>query len=84
MRDGRYDMTAHAAEEMAEDDLDIVDVERAVLTGRVERMERDDPRGRKFVIVGTATESTVQAGVVGRFSRADWFLIITVYRISVN
>ena len=77
-------MTAHAAEEMAEDDLDIVDVEHAVLTGRVERMERDDPRGRKFVVVGTATDGTIQAGVVGRFPRADWFLIITVYRISVD
>ena len=31
----QYDMTAHAAEEIAEDELDILDVEHAVVTGRV-------------------------------------------------
>ena len=40
----RYDMTAHAMEEMAEDLLDIADVEHAVLNGRVARSDRDDPR----------------------------------------
>jgi hypothetical protein len=77
-------MTAHAAEEMAEDDLSIVDVERSVLTGHVERIERDDPRGTKFVLAGTATEDAIQVGVVGRFSGPDSFLIITVYRISTS
>jgi hypothetical protein len=36
-------MTAHAVEEMAEDGLDIVDMEHVVLAGRVVRIERDDP-----------------------------------------
>ena len=40
----QYDMTAHAMEEMAEDLLDIADVEHAVLNGRVARSDRDDPR----------------------------------------
>jgi hypothetical protein len=33
-------MTVHAMEEMAEDDLDILDVEQAVLNGRVVRTNR--------------------------------------------
>jgi YgiT-type zinc finger domain-containing protein len=32
-----YDMTVHAMEEMAEDDLDVLDIEEAVLKGRISR-----------------------------------------------
>jgi glyoxylase-like metal-dependent hydrolase (beta-lactamase superfamily II) len=42
---GEYDMSAHAMDEMAEDDLDIIDVECAILGGRVRRVETDDPDG---------------------------------------
>jgi hypothetical protein len=45
----QYDMSAHAMEEMAEDMLTILDVEEAVLTGQVIRVEKDDPRGTKFI-----------------------------------
>ena len=34
----QYDMTAHATEEMAEDKLEIADIEHAVFTGRVARI----------------------------------------------
>ena len=46
-------MTAHATEEMAEDDLRIDDVEEAVLTGRVVQIQRDNPRVNKCLIEGT-------------------------------
>lgn len=39
----QYDMSAHAMEEMAEDDLDVDDVESAILRGTIVRIERDDP-----------------------------------------
>ena len=84
VRQARYDMTAHATQEMAEDGLDIVDVEQAILTGFVKRIERQDPRGKKFVIVGTATDGTTPVGVVGRFSLENWFLIITVYKTGAD
>lgn len=74
-------MTVHAVEEMAEDDLDITDVEQAVLTGRNKRIERDDPRGNKYVIEGIATDGVAQVGVVGRFTDTDRYLIVTVYEI---
>lgn len=77
----QYDMTAHAAEEMAEDRLSIVDVEHAILTGRVAQILRDDPRGNRYVTQGTAMDGAARVGVVGRFSGDDRYLVVTVYRI---
>jgi hypothetical protein len=78
----QYDLTAHAMEEMAEDDLDITDLEHVILSGRVARIERDDPRGNKYVIEGVAMDSLTPVGVVGRFTSGDRYLIITVYQIT--
>ena len=77
-----YDMSAHATEQMAEDDLDILDVEQAVLNGQISRIEKDDPRGTKYVIEGTGMDQMTPVGVVGRFTGADRFLIITVYEAT--
>jgi hypothetical protein len=49
-------MSAHAMEEMAEDLLDIVDVEAAILSGTINRMEQEDPRGTKYVVIGFADD----------------------------
>lgn len=75
-------MTVHALEEMAEDGLDIVDVEHAVLAGRVMRIEREDPRGNKHVIEGMAADGVTPVGVVGRFTGGGRYLIITIYAIT--
>jgi len=74
-------MTVHAMEEMAEDGLDILDFEQSILYGRVLRMEKDDPRGIKYVIEGPAIEEKVWVGSAGRFTN-DRYLIITVYAIT--
>jgi hypothetical protein len=78
----QYDMSAHAMEEMAEDMLTILDVEEAVLTGQVIRVEKDDPRGTKYVVVGIALDQQTPIGVVGRFASNGRYLIITVYEVS--
>lgn len=78
----QYDMTVHAVEEMAEDGLDIVDMEHAVLTGRVARIERHDPRGNKYVIEGMAADGVTRVGVVGRFTGDGRYLVITTYAIT--
>jgi len=75
-------MSAHATEEMAEDLLDIRDVEHPILTGRVVRIRRDDPRGNKYVLKGTAMDGATLVGVVGRFLGADRYLIVTVYKVT--
>jgi hypothetical protein len=74
-------MTIHAAEEMAEDDLTILDIEHAVLSGRVVETQRDDPRGTKHVLQGAARDGSTLVGVVGRFPGDDRYLIITVYKV---
>ena len=49
-------MSIHAMEEMAEDNLDIIDIEHAVLNGKRARTDKDDPRGARYVIEGTAAD----------------------------
>jgi hypothetical protein len=69
-------------EEMAEDDLDVLDIEEAVLNGRVVRTNKDDPRGTKYTVEGNALNGETLIGVVGRFHDYSRFLIITVYDIN--
>lgn len=78
----QYDMSAHAMEEMAEENLDIEDIEGAVLNGQITRTERDDLRGTKYVVEGVAADGTTPIGVVGRFTTTNRYLIITVYEVS--
>ncbi|WP_292857452.1 DUF4258 domain-containing protein [Nostoc sp. LPT] len=75
-------MSAHAMEEMAEDMLTILDVEEAVLKGQVIRVEKDDRRGRKYIVVGTALDQQTPVGIVGRFASNRRYLIITVYQVT--
>ncbi|MEH2053240.1 DUF4258 domain-containing protein [Nostoc sp.] len=78
----QYDMSAHAMEEMAEDMLTILDVEEAVLRGQIIRVEKDDPRGTKYIVVGTALDQQTPVGIVGRFASNGRYLIITVYEVT--
>jgi Domain of unknown function (DUF4258) len=78
----QYDMSAHAMEEMAEDFLTIEDVEEAVLNGRISRVETDDPRGTRYIIVGTAVDRQTPVGVVGRFASNGRYLVTTVYEVT--
>ncbi|MFB2836693.1 DUF4258 domain-containing protein [Floridanema evergladense] len=82
IRLGEYDMSAHAMEEMAEDMLTILDVEEAILSGQITRVEKDDPRGTKYIVVGTALDRQTLVGVVGRFASNGRYLIITVYEVT--
>jgi len=74
-------MTIHAMEEMAEDDLDILDIEEAILNGRVVRTHRCDPQGTKYKVVGLVSDTEKLAAIVGRFTSTNRLLIITVYEI---
>ena len=81
-RHREYDMSAHAMEEMAEDDLDVMDIEYAILHGQIARIEKDDTRGTKYVIEGVACDMRTSVGVVGRFATSERYVIITVYAIT--
>jgi hypothetical protein len=75
-----YVMTPHAEMEMRADHLDVIDVESAVLTGGIEAVFEDDPRGRRYEVIGYACDLCTRVGVVVRF--AGTMLIITVYEIK--
>jgi hypothetical protein len=71
----------HAVEEMAEDDLDILDVEHVILSGRIAKVEKDDLRGTKYMVKGFAVGEQTPVGVVGRFTDTGRYLIITAYKV---
>ena len=79
-----FDMTIHAMEEMAEDGLDILDIEEAILNGQIVHRTKRDPRGAKFTIEGIASDGETPVGIVGRFQSNDKFLIITVYEVTYH
>jgi hypothetical protein len=67
---------------MDEDHLDVLDVESAVLTGRLEQTLTHDPRGTRFVVVGNATDEHTPVGVVVRFVTDEDLLVLTVYEVK--
>lgn len=77
----QYVLSEHAYEEMDNDNLDALDVEAAILTGEVRDVQTHDPRGVRYVIVGTGCDLSTSVGVVARFVEQDRLLIITVYEI---
>ena len=82
VRTGNYDMTHHAVEEMAEDELGIFDVENAILNGKIIKREKDDPRGTRYIVRAVGTDQSTSIEVVGRFKETGIFLIITVYKVT--
>ena len=77
-----YTFSEHAYDDMTEDNLDVLDVEAALLTGTIEQVLTHDPRGTRFVVHGVATDQETQVGVVMRFVQSNKLLIITVYQID--
>jgi hypothetical protein len=47
----------------------------------IAQVQREDPRGNRYVTEGTAMDDAALVGVVGRFSSSDRYPIVTVYRI---
>ena len=82
IRNAAYDMTIHAVEEMAEDKLDFIDVEAAILNGKLIKTEKDDPRGTRYTIHGTGADGDIPVGTTGRFTETGRYLIITVYEAT--
>jgi hypothetical protein len=82
IRNAVYDMTAHAVEEMAEDRPDFVDVETAILNGKLVKTEKNDPRGARYTIHGVGSDGVTPVGTVGRFTGTGRYLLITVYEVT--
>ena len=74
-----YVISTHAAEELEDEDLSILDLENIILTGRIKERQRDtQTREIKCVIAGitldgAAAEAVVKIGTTGRL------IVITTY-----
>ena len=82
IREGRYEFTVHALEEMDEDDLDEADVRQALLYGSISAELTDDPRGTRFVVRGSASDEKREIEVVCRFLPSGLLRIITAYHLE--
>ena len=82
IRNAAFDMTVHAIEEMAEDHLDLWDVEASILNGKVAKRERGEPRGTRYTVHGTGADGVMPVGTVGRFTETGRYLVITVYTLT--
>ncbi|MBI3914348.1 MAG: DUF4258 domain-containing protein [Chloroflexi bacterium] len=63
---------------MQDDDLQVGDIERAILNGRIEQTLTEDPRGPRYVVVGRG-QSDNAVTVVCRILPAGILRIITVW-----
>ena len=79
---GRYEVSLHAQQERLEDDLDISEIETAILAGEIIEDYPNDPRGPSCLISGKAGNRPVHvvvgwARMGGKESRA--LRMITIY-----
>ena len=74
-----YVVSTHAAEELEDDNLSILDLENIILTGQITERQRDaQTREVKCVVAGTtlegaSAEAVVKVGFSGRL------IVVTVY-----
>ena len=82
VRNKDYEFTIpHFFEEMADDDLQWVDIETAMLNGKVRRRFTRDPRGARYEVVGSATDGR-QVAIVCRIKDTGKLLFITTYVVE--
>ena len=83
IQSGRYEITFHATEEMANDDLAPEDALRIIETGGTPRPYANDPRGRRYEVAGRALDGR-GALVVVRFLPDGTLRVITAYAARSN
>lgn len=79
---GLYEVSVHAQQERLEDDLDLSEIETAILNGQVIEDYPNDPRGPSCLISGTAGGRAIHVvmGLATRRAHEDRVLrVITVY-----
>jgi hypothetical protein len=74
-----YAVSTHAADELEDDNLSILDLENIVLTGQIVERQRDrETKEVKYVIQGNTLNGTA-GEVVAKVTPAGKLFIITVY-----
>jgi hypothetical protein len=82
IRQGRYEFTIHALEEMDDDALLEEELREVVLRGSLVSELTDDPRGTRFVVQGTPKSREIHVEVVCRFLPSGLMRIITAYELK--
>jgi len=82
IRQGRYEFTIHALEEMDDDALLEEELREVLLRGRLVSELTDDPRGTRFVVQGKPKDRDLQVEVVCRFLPSGLMRIITAYELE--
>ncbi|HLE35512.1 MAG TPA: DUF4258 domain-containing protein [Candidatus Acidoferrales bacterium] len=81
IRSLNYAVSIHAAEELEDDNLTILDFENIILTGAiVERQHDRQTREVKYIVRGNALSSVLAEAVVKIAPDGNLF-VITVYRV---
>jgi len=76
-----YAVSLHAAEELDDDNLTILDLETIILTGQIIERQRDrKTREIKFVIRGRTIEAQ-SAETMVKFNQIGTIFVITVYLV---
>ena len=74
-----YAVSTHAADELEDDNLTILDLENVVLSGQIVERQRDSSTlETKYVIQGGTLDGTA-AEVVAKISHTGKLFIITIY-----
>ena len=75
-----YELTGHAFEEAKEDNLNILDIESAILYGKIIKTLLNDPRGKRYIVEGQSRDKR-SMHVVCRILPSGKLRIITVYSL---
>ena len=81
IRDQEYDISIHANEEMSRDELISIDIENAVLTGRITKRFTKEARGTRYEVTGQALDGRPVA-VICRILGNSWLRIVTVFALE--
>ena len=74
-----YAVSTHAADELEDDSLSILDLESVILTGEIVERQRDrHTRETKYLIQGSTLEG-LAAEVVAKVGHTGKLFIITIY-----
>jgi hypothetical protein len=76
---GQFVVTLHAVEELEDEALSVLDVEHAILTGKITRRQKDADTGEWKYLVNGRVLSHHEVVVVAKLSPTDKLVIITVY-----
>lgn len=79
--DKDYYISSHAEDEMMDDELERVDIENAVLKGKIEKKLTKDIRGIRYRIEGPANDGRL-IHVICRYKEKGSLIIITVYALT--